>query len=266
MTASQPPEQPYGGPPPGQVPGQVPGQPQPGAAQSPWGQQPPPPPPGQYAAPGQPQPTGHAPAGGSSVDLKRLRMADYVVAGGALLYLILSLLPWYDFEVFSVSGFRVHGEVKFAFFLLLAAAVWAVLPAFTEVKVGFPRSWVTVGLAGLAFLLTLIAWVQTFDLGFSFWALLALLVSAAVLAFAVLRLLPELRGGPALPGALSGAAQWANRQAPDPTAGRTSSSSSAPPAQSAPWASPPPPPAPPPSTGTPPPPPPPPAQPGPPAS
>ena len=255
MTASQPPEQPYGGPPPGHVPGNVPGPPQPGPAQPAWGQQPPPP--GQYGAPAP------GPAQGSSVDFKRLRMADYVVAGGALLFLILSLLPWYDFGVFSAQGFD-DGQVVFAFLLFVAAAAWAVLPAFTEVRVGFPRSWVTVGLAGLGFLLTLLVWIDTLSFSFTIAAFLGLLTAAAILAFAVFRLLPELRGGPALPGALSGAAQWANRQAPDPTAGRSPTSPSAPPAQSAPWASPPPPPAPPASTGTPPPPPPPPAQPGPP--
>jgi hypothetical protein len=90
-----------------------------------------------------------------------------------------------------------------------------VLPAFSDVKVGFPRSWVTVGLAALGFLLTLIAWFDTFDIDFSIWALLGVLVAAAILVFAVLALLPEMRNRPAPPGALGNAPQWGNQPAPD---------------------------------------------------
>jgi hypothetical protein len=93
--------------------------------------------------------------------------------------------------------------------------VWAALPAFYEVKVGFPRSWITVGLAALGFLLTLFAWFDTFNIDFSIWALLGVLVAAVILVFAVLTLIPELRNRRPLPGALSSAAQWANRPAPD---------------------------------------------------
>jgi hypothetical protein len=85
--------------------------------------------------------------------------------------------------------------------------------------VGFPRAWITVGLAALGFLLTLVAWLGSFDAGFSIWALLGLLTAAAILLFSLFTLLPQLRNRPALPGALAGAAQWANQQAPDPTAG-----------------------------------------------
>ncbi|WP_170977797.1 hypothetical protein, partial [Blastococcus sp. CCUG 61487] len=76
--------------------------------------------------------------------------------------------------------------------------------AFTDLKLSFPRSWITVGLAAIGFLFTLLAWFDTFEevFDFSFLALVGLLVAAAILVFAVLSLLPELRNRPALPGAL----------------------------------------------------------------
>lgn len=256
MTASQPPqppEPPQGGPP-GQVPGQVPGQ-GPGQVPGPppgWGPPPqqgyggPPPPPQGWAPPpqgygqqgygqqGYTPPPGYGPppgypppppqgASGISVDLKKLRMADWVVVGGTLLYLVLALFPWWDygdeyFGVFTLSGFEGSGSVSSAFVLFLLASAWAVLPAFTDLRLGFPRAWVTVGLAALGLLLTLVAWIQTFDAGFSVWATLGLLTAAAILVFAFFTLLPSLRNRPGLPGALAGAAQWANQPAPDPSA------------------------------------------------
>jgi hypothetical protein len=255
MTSSQPPQPPAGGQPPehGHQPGhgQPPFQPPPGYGQHPpsgygqepppgygqqqgYGQQPPPgygqqqgygqqPPPGygqqqgygQQPPPGQPAGTG----GGSSFDLTKLKMADYVIAGGTLLFFILAFFPWFTlgaefFGNFSYSGFE-SGNVTTAFVLLLLATAWALLPTFTDLKLGFPRSWVTVGLAALAWLLTLFAWIDSFDGDFSVWALLGFLTATAVLLFAVLALLPELRNRPALPGGLANAAQWANQPAPD---------------------------------------------------
>jgi hypothetical protein len=153
------------------------------------------------------------------MDLKKLRIADYVIAGGTLLYLIFALLPWWDygdefFASFTLSGFD-SGQVSTAFVLFLLATAWALLPAFHDLRLGFPRAWITVGLAGLGFLLTLVAWVDTFDAGFSIWALLGLLTAVAILAFSVFTLLPELRTKPALPGGLANAAQWANQPAPE---------------------------------------------------
>jgi hypothetical protein len=141
-------------------------------------------------------------------------MASYVIAGGTVLFLILSFFPWFQFFGVGISGWQ-SGNVKTAFFLFLLATAWALLPAFVDRPVGFPRSWVTVGLAALGFLLTLFAWFDTFDFDFSIWALLGVLTAAAILLFAVLVLLPELRNRPALPGGLAGAAQWANRPAPE---------------------------------------------------
>ncbi|HLM05086.1 MAG TPA: hypothetical protein VK402_07880 [Blastococcus sp.] len=247
MTSNQPPQPPVGGQPPGH--GQQPPQPGPGYGQQPppgYGQQPPAPQPGygQQPPPGygqqpqgygqQPQP-GYGPppgygqpaqhqfgqavgTGGPSFDLKKLKMADYVIAGGTLLYLVLSFFPWFqfgdDFFGFSLSGWD-SGNVKFAFVLFLLATVWAVLPAFVDLQLGFPRSWITVALAALGFVLTLFAWLDTFDVDFSIWALLGMLTATAILVFAVLSLLPELRNRPALPGGLAGAAQWANQPAPE---------------------------------------------------
>jgi hypothetical protein len=282
MTASQPPgppvggrppehgqqpysPQPYGQPPPGYGPPPqtqpgygVPGQGQPPYGQPPYGQPPygqPPygqPPYGQppYGQPpyGQPhyggQPAG---TGGVSFDPTKLRMADYVIAGGTLLYLILAFFPWFtigdEFFSFSFSGFA-SGKVTTAFFLLLLATAWTLLPAVVDHTLGFPRGWITVGLTGLAWLLTLFAWIDSFEGDFSVWALLGFLTATAVLLFAVLRLLPELRNRPALAGGPAGAAQWADQPAPDlgqHHGGQVQSPQYAPP--------PPPPPSPPPSGG-----------------
>jgi hypothetical protein len=177
--------------------------------------QPPQPPLGGQPPQGDKQP-GYGPPSG--FDATRLRIADYAIAGLTLLFLVLSFFTWYDFgdEFFgvdiTVSGWT-DGQIKFAFFLFLLATVWALLPAVTHLEVGFPRSLVTVGLAALGFLLTLLAWFDTFDFEFSIFALLGMLTAAAILAFAVLSLLPELRNRPSLPGPLSGASQWATRSA-----------------------------------------------------
>src|SRR6185312_15850609 len=168
MTSSQPPQPPMGGQPP--EPGQ---QPPPGYAAPPppgYGQQSPP---GYGQPPQQPgqNPFAHPQGAGAGVsfDAKKLTMASYVIGGLTVLYLILSFFTWYDlgneefFGVdFNVSGWTGSGSVKTAFFLFLLATVWALLPAFTDLKLGFPRSWVTVGLAALGFILTLIAWIDTF--------------------------------------------------------------------------------------------------------
>src|SRR5688500_8283213 len=178
MTSGQPPQPSFGGPPPG---GQPPsGGQQPGYGQQPaYGQQPPygQPAPGQqpygqpqqqpygqqpaygqqqpgYGQPGAPNPYGQpGGSGGFSVDFKRIKMADYVIAGGTILFLILAALPWYDYDdafgfSYSFNGFT-SGLVSSAFVLFLLATVWALLPAFTDFKIGFSRGWVTVGLAAM---------------------------------------------------------------------------------------------------------------------
>jgi hypothetical protein len=218
----------YGQQPPyGQPPQQPPyGQP---PQQPPYGQQPQYEQQPQYGAPnpyGQPAGSG----GGFSMDLKKLKIADYVIAAGAIVYLVLGFLPWVELsEAFgfpdefgfdpgfadNISGYSFSGLVGVSFFLFLLAAVWALLPAFADLKLGFPRGWITVGLAVLGLLLTLFAWIDSLTYDFSIAALLALVVALAIALFAFLSLLPELRNKPALPGGLANAAQWANQPAPD---------------------------------------------------
>jgi hypothetical protein len=233
-------EPPYGQPSYGQQPGQSYGQPsygqQPGQPYGPaYGQPPQPygPPPGYGPPPayGPPQPGPNPFAqptgtGGSlSFDAKKLKMADYVIAGGTVLFLILAIFPWFDYYDYfgfgdvvgltdDISGFS-SGLVAGAFVLFLLAAIWAMLPSIVEVKLGFPRGFVTVGLAVLGLLLTLIAWIKSLGGGFYVFALLGLVVAVAIAVFAVLSLLPELRNHAALPGQLAGAAQWADQQAPE---------------------------------------------------
>jgi len=142
-----------------------------------------------------------------------------------IVFLVMAILPWVDVAHYlgidvpgvdtTVSGFTFSGLVTFSFVLFFLAAAWAVLPAFTDVKVGFPRAWITVGLAALGFVLTLIAWIRSLTYGFEIWPLIGLLAAAAVTLFAFLGLLPEMQNRPALAGRLAGAAQWANQQAPD---------------------------------------------------
>ena len=247
MTASQPPEPPPGeqpehgqpqqqppqGPPPGY--GQYGQPPPPGYAPPPaYGQQPPPgygPPQGYGPPPGYGPPQGYQPGygppaqnpygqlagGGFSFDLKRLKLADYLIAGGTILFFLLAFFPWFTFgdEFFgvSLSGFD-SGTVTSAFVLFLLATAWAVLPAFVDLTLGFPRSWITVGLAALGWLLTLFAWLKSFDGNFSIWALLGFLTATAILLFAVLSLLSEMRNGPKRPSGPANAEQWANQPTP----------------------------------------------------
>ncbi|MGY1744613.1 hypothetical protein [Blastococcus sp. SYSU D00695] len=211
MSSSQPPQQPGYGQQPAGPPsyGQQP--------QQPYGQQP-------Y---GQPQHNPYGQPAGSggqfAFDAKRLRLADHVVAGGALVWLVLSFFTWvdYDYEGFgsdfseNFNAWDIPGPwATLSLLCLLAAAVWALLPAVAPLRLGFPRGYVTVGLTALAAVFTLVLWIKAFDLEFSFIGLLALLVTLAIVAFAVLGLLPELKNRPGLPGGLANAAQWANQQAP----------------------------------------------------
>ena len=107
---------------------------------------------------------------------------------------------------FSVSGLSGSGNVKTAFFLFLLATVWALLPAFTDLKLGFPRvagsRWVW---SRSAWVLTLFAWIDTFDVDFSVWALLGIPDGHGD---------PGVRGARAAAGAAQppGAARWAGER------------------------------------------------------
>jgi hypothetical protein len=141
----------------------------------------------------------HPPAS-FSFDLSRLKPADYALPGGTLLFFVLAFFPWLSFgdEFFGIqlSGWEL-GQVTSAFVLFLLATAWALLPAFVDMTVGFPRSWITVGLVGLGWLFTLFAWLDALDAGFSVWPLLGLLTATALLVVAVLALTAEVRAAPA---------------------------------------------------------------------
>jgi hypothetical protein len=132
-------------------------------------------------------------------------------------------LPWFRVDGFDLgSGFVVpgvsvngfdSGVLVVALVLLLLASGWALLPAVADVPGPSPSSSVTAGLAALAFLLTFVEWLSTFDAGFTLFGLLTFLAVAAVLACAVLRLLPGLHLRADLPR-LAVAARWANGPAP----------------------------------------------------
>ncbi|WP_164699871.1 hypothetical protein [Modestobacter sp. KNN46-3] len=130
---------------------------------------------------------------------------DLLVAGGALLYLLVGLLPWasvtFDFAGrITASGYEFSALVVLSALLLLGAGAWAVLPAVRPARAGFLRAAPAVVLAALALLCTLIAWLRSLDYGFQFPALLGVLVAAAVTVLAAASLLPELRA-------------WSGRQA-----------------------------------------------------
>jgi hypothetical protein len=155
-----------------------------------------------------PSPTGHGPPpqDGRFFDPGKLGIADYTVAGGTLLYLVMALLPWVDVAAYlgielpgvdtTVSGFAFSGLIWLGFLLLLLAAGWAVLPALADVPIAVPRGTVTVGLAALAFVLTLVAWTRSLGYGFEVWALIGLLTAAGITLVALLTLLRERRAAP----------------------------------------------------------------------
>ncbi len=219
---------PYGQPGYGaQYPQQAYGQPHYGEqyGQQPWGQ------PGYgqpgYGAPqyGQPPPWGPSygqqfpapqpfarPAGGAQVGLDRRRLdrGDVLVALSGAAFLVFAALPWFTFDfgfgfAESINGFD-FGLVTTAAVLLVLAALWSLLPAVVDLRLPFPRGFVTVGLASLAFLLTLVEWLSTFEGGFSLFALLTLLAAVAALASAAFAVLRQLRHQPAA------AAGWASQQ------------------------------------------------------
>jgi hypothetical protein len=113
-----------------------------------------------------------------------------------------------------VTGWETGG-VTSAFVLFLMATAWAILPAFVDLNLGFPRSWVTVGLATLAWLLTLFAWIDSFDGNFSIWALLGFLAATAILLCALLALLSEMRHRRPVAGGPAETAQWVHQPASD---------------------------------------------------
>lgn len=178
---------------------------------------------------GSEQPGGPPPgarAAGSGFDRSRLSTADVLVAGGALLYVLVGFLPWasvsFDFVGrITASGYEYSGLVGLSALLLLAAGAWAVLPAVRPDRVRSLRAAPTVVLAALALLCTLIAWLRSADYGFQLPALLGVLLAAAVTVLAAVSLLPELRaasllrGGPVDRGEGAGGG-WSPQHQPAP--------------------------------------------------
>jgi hypothetical protein len=141
-----------------------------------------------------------------------------VIAGGTLLFFVLALFPWWsygdDLFGYSLSGFD-DGTVSTAFLLFLLAAVWTLLPAFLDLRLGFPRGWVTVGLASLGFVMTLLAWIESMGVSYQVWPLLGMLTAGAILLSAIVSLLPQLKDRPAVPAGQAGAAQWSDQPSPE---------------------------------------------------
>lgn len=222
---SQPPPPPGGPwqPGPGEQPPQQPPwgqQPQP-----PWGQQPAQPPWGQQPAqPQQPWGQPQQPSGQARGGLSAVGRVERLIAGSALLFTLFMVLPWYGFDDEGLEGVDAStngfsdtvgfGDFTFAigyatwpavlaWLLVLAAAVWVLLPAVTTVRVPVPHSVVTAGLTVVAAALFLITWIDQLGLtqgpdeeaGFSIVAFLALLTVLAAAGLAVRRALPDLRAG-----------------------------------------------------------------------
>ncbi len=160
----------------------------------------------------QQEPAGADPHGGAgrlrTVTVRRRHGVDLAVAAGTVLYVVLALMPWFRLDGIAVAGARspaltVHGFdlgliVVGAVLLVLATAWTLVMP---HLRVPFPPAAVTAGLAAAAFLCTLTGWLRATDLGFSGTGLLTVLVSAAVLTCAVVRLSAQLRDQPGPVGA-----------------------------------------------------------------
>lgn len=138
---------------------------------------------------------------GSGLRLGRLTRADRGIAVGAVVFLVLLVVPWFtsievggvEYDLPELVNGLDSGALLVALLLLAAAAAWTVLPAVKDLPTPFPRGVVTVVLAALAFLLTLVEWLDTLDVGFSVAAFLAVLTVTAVLVFAVLRVRTDLR-------------------------------------------------------------------------
>ncbi len=135
---------------------------------------------------------------GPGASAARPAWSDLGVAGGALGYAALAALPWASvtFDVLgrvSARGYGFSVLVPIGVVLLVAAGVWAVLPASARPAMRVPPGAVTLGLTAPAFLLTLVVWLRSTDYGFEPVPLLALLLTAAVGGCAARSLLVELR-------------------------------------------------------------------------
>lgn len=172
---------PPGGPPGGGGYGQ---QPPPGYGQQPGGQPGAPPgyggpPPPSYGsgAPGQYSSQGPGRGGGSSFDMKSIGTPEWLILGGALLFFLVSFLPWVSVSadvcdglpaeiaaecdsVASASAWNYSGLLGFAAVLLLLAAIAVIVKALNVVPKSFPMHFVTAGLGLLATIFFLIGFLN----------------------------------------------------------------------------------------------------------
>jgi len=202
------------------IPGDETGQPavpqQPGSGPGYGGAPPPPPSTGStgYGAPSASTPSGPTSTGkaATSFDPKSLSTPEWLVIGGAVLYLIALILPWVSVSASdvpglgdSVNGFS-QGLLVFAWLLLLAAAVWLLLRSFgVNLQVSVSRALVALVLTGLALLLTLIKFIDVLssgsdlealgvDVGTGIGAYLGLLAALTAVAGAFMLFQSERRG------------------------------------------------------------------------
>lgn len=132
----------------------------------------------------------------------------------ALLFLIALILPWVSISFEGAAGTLDDssngfgsGLLTFAWILLIAAAVLALLPAMgTGVRLPFPRAFALIGLTGLAAIFTLIEFFDVLgagddlgggagvDVSTGIGAWLGLLVALAAVVLAVLTLRTEQTG------------------------------------------------------------------------
>ena len=153
--------------------------------------------------PGFQQPDAERPTRRRRVRPGRVHLAGVLVTARTVLYLLFLVAPWFRTPGFDLGfGHRADpasadgldsGLLVTALVLLVLASCWSLLPAVAELAVPFPRALVTSGLTALAFLLTLLEWLTTLDIGVSVPGLLALLTAAAVFAVALGQLVPQAR-------------------------------------------------------------------------
>lgn len=192
------PDDPYAAPP---APGTS--APPPAGAAPGYGTQPPPPS-GGYSPPPAERSTGS-----TGFDRSKLSTYDLGLGAAPVLFLLALLLPWVSVSVDGGTGIGTFSEsqngfgsglLTFAWILLIAAAVLALLPATSaKVTLPFPVGLALLGLTGLAALLTLIALIDVLgagdelgglgsgvDVGTGIGAWLGILVALGALALAFL--------------------------------------------------------------------------------
>ncbi len=120
--------------------------------------------------------------------LMKLSRDVQIVLGGAVLFFILSFLDWqsYSFGPYSVGVNLWHGFGVLVVLVAIVLLAWEVLRALgREVKIGsFPPGLISVALAGLLLVLTVIVFLDWSDYrSWPEWVGLVLAIVIAVFAF-----------------------------------------------------------------------------------